>query len=155
MKKIIIFTCLFWLHSVLLYAQQTDTTLVKTDTLPKYGTLKVIVLDSDTKETLPGVMVMLQGFSDTLNTDLEGQCTINNIVPGKYMIFSRMLGYRPLLTDKVNIEESCSTTVLVKLKATQVEALGMVDYPTMVQPDKTSSYHVYTAGEIKRYPSKP
>jgi len=154
MKKIIIFTCLFWLHSVFLYAEQSDTTLVKTDTLPKYGTLKVEVLDSEINEPLPGAKIILQEMCNTSYTDIEGQCTINNIVPGKYKLFTRMLGYKSK-SKKIYITDTCTIKVTIKLKATPLEGVVIVDYPSMVQPDKTSSVHVYTAEEIKRYPSKP
>jgi hypothetical protein len=156
MKKIIIITCLLWLQSVLLYAQQTDTTLVKTDTLPKYGSLKVVVIDSDTEEPLPGALVIPQGFGDTITTDINGICYFRNIVPGNYRIKTHFHGYHSLLTGNCEIENANQVNIVVKLKSKPWDkTFGLIDHKPMVFPDKTSSYHIYTAEEIKRYPSKP
>ncbi|MBU1355061.1 MAG: hypothetical protein KJ620_00655 [Candidatus Edwardsbacteria bacterium] len=160
MKKVIFITCLLWLNGVLLYAQQTDTTLIKTDTLPKYGTLKVIVLDSDTKEFLPGAMVIPQGFGDTVFTDINGICIIKEVISGNYRLFVKIPTHFILLTDQFKVENNLLTRIKVKLKHDPKAPINqaaddMADNVPMIQRDKTSSYRVYTEEEIKRYPSKP
>jgi hypothetical protein len=111
MKKIFYLTFLLWIAVALLNAQQADTT--KTDTLPSYGALEVLVLDAETLEPLPGALVIPQGFGETQSTKIDGRCIFTNIVPGTYRLKILMMGYEPFLTKEIKIINS---TRKLKLK---------------------------------------
>lgn len=155
MKKVIIGTCLLWLHGILLYAQQTDTTLARTDTLPKYGTLKVVVIDSETKEPLPDIKIYIKGKRDTVITDSTGKCVYKNILFGKYKVSAKEEkwgGYEPFTTKNIDIINT-ETKIWIRLVAKPIPGAELVDemWPLSIYPN----VHIYTAEEIKRYPSKP
>ncbi|HAD81530.1 MAG: hypothetical protein A2509_01230 [Candidatus Edwardsbacteria bacterium RIFOXYD12_FULL_50_11] len=154
MKKVIFGTCLLLLHGVLLNAQQTDTTLVKTDTLPKYGVLKVMVLDSDTKEPLPDIKIYIKGKRDTVITDSNGKCIYKNILYGKYKVSAEEKGggYEPFTTKYIDIRKT-ETGIWIRLVAKPIPGLGHGDmmWPLSTYPN----VHIYTPEDIKRYPSKP
>jgi iron complex outermembrane receptor protein len=57
------------------------------------NTLKVIVKDIETKETLAGATVLVQGTSNGSATDQNGFARITNIPDGKCVILISMIGY--------------------------------------------------------------
>ena len=81
MKKVILLACLLWLPIALVNAQQAETNKAKLVKKSKYGILEVKVLDIQTKEPLPGVMISPQELRDTLHTDINGLCLFYVKIP--------------------------------------------------------------------------
>ena len=57
------------------------------------NTLQAVVRDADTRETLPGVTVLLEGSSTGTVTDAAGNLEIPNITDGLQVIVFRITGY--------------------------------------------------------------
>ena len=65
--------------------------------------IKGRVIDEKTGETLPGAVVILKGSTTGSNTDLDGNFTIGNLLPGTYSIECKLISYNTkILTDIIN-----------------------------------------------------
>jgi len=91
MKRVVLISALFFLVSIPhLFAGTT-------------GKLAGRVTDTDTKEGLFGVNVILEGTNFGAATDINGYYMINNIPPGDYTVTFSAVGYQKKSFTKVKI----------------------------------------------------
>jgi outer membrane receptor protein involved in Fe transport len=88
MKKIIILS-IFNLISIVIFSQNT---------------IKGIIRDFDTKETLPGVLIKLDTIKKVAKTDLDGKFIFENIPNGQYTLTYKYPLYE-LKTDNINLND--------------------------------------------------
>ncbi len=88
MKKLLILS-LFSVCSIIVYSQNT---------------IKGIIKDYDTKETLPGVLIKLDTIKKVAKTDLDGRFIFENIPNGQYTLTYKYPLYE-LKTDNINLND--------------------------------------------------
>jgi hypothetical protein len=57
------------------------------------GKITGMVIDTETKESLPGANLIIEGTTMGAATDLDGYYVILNIPPGNYNLIASMIGY--------------------------------------------------------------
>jgi len=67
-------------------------------------TLSGIVVDSQTKETLAGVEVTIEGTNLKTYTDFEGNFSFDNIQPGNYKVVTKYVSYNAVESRTVSIQ---------------------------------------------------
>ncbi len=78
MKKILLFTCMFFI-SGLIFAQS--------------GSISGRIVDGDTYESLPGANLVVKGTSKGITTDIDGNFTLGELMPGNYALEISFVGY--------------------------------------------------------------
>src|SRR6266404_2282919 len=69
------------------------------------------VKDSQTKESLVGVNVLVQGTSLGAATDLEGYYSILNVPPGSYTIIASAIGYTRKTVTGLTVSVDLTSTL--------------------------------------------
>ena len=75
------------------------------------GKIAGVILDSETGEALPGTNVVIMGTNMGASTDIDGRYFILNIPPGEYSLRATMMGYAPVVKQKVIVNVDRTTTV--------------------------------------------
>jgi hypothetical protein len=120
----------------------------------KAGVISGIVLNSSTKEVLPGANVVVVGTVLGAATDLEGRFTINFVPTGTYAVRASVLGFQPLVISDAVV----TTAKPVVLEFNLIEMELELDEVTVTagyfrtSPDKPVSTTVQSAEEIRRLP---
>jgi len=109
------------------------------------GTLKVTLMDSVTKESIPFANVIV--FKDSLQvavgtTDIDGNVLIRPLVPGKYNVKSTYIGYSPRQINNVKIVdgETVYLKVLLSNSAAVLYDVVVTEYlgPPLIDPNTMS-----------------
>jgi len=77
------------------------------------------VNDLATGESLAGVEVTLDGTDQTTYTDLDGNFKFKGMLPGKYNLVISYISYNKNLVENLEVTESETETVKVKLQETK------------------------------------
>ncbi len=124
-------------------------------TAQKFGKITGVVTDSDTGEPLPGANVIITGTTMGAATDLDGNYLILRVPPGTYELRCDFIGYRPVITQGVQVLTDLTTTIDFKMRSEAVE-LGQEVVVTAERPivrkDLTSAEARVQAEEIRRLP---
>jgi outer membrane receptor protein involved in Fe transport len=143
MRKLIILTfCLLFVYPLIIFSGTT-------------GKITGVVVDSETKNPLPGANVIIDGTSLGAATDTEGHYIIINIPPGVYKVKAMMMGYTTTNMTEVRVNVNLTTTVKFELKPTVLEMgeeVTIVADREMIQKDITSSRAIIGAQQIKEMP---
>ncbi|MDO8971240.1 MAG: carboxypeptidase-like regulatory domain-containing protein, partial [Saprospiraceae bacterium] len=117
------------------------------------GKIAGVVMDAETKEPLPGVVVSILGTTMGANTDLDGRYSIGNLPVGTYSVQARMMGYESKTIKGIESKIGLTTTVNFKLKSTVVQMEGTVvrgERGTIqVRADITSTTKTVSTKEIE------
>ena len=89
------------------------------------GSLKGQVLDSQTKDPLPGANVVIKGTSLGASTDIDGTYILYNVPVGTQAIVASYVGYVPT-TVKVDVTKNSSISQNIYLKSTEIEGEAVV-----------------------------
>lgn len=73
------------------------------------------VVDITSGETLAGVAVSVEGTDLKVYTDLDGNFTISNLVPGSYNLILSMISYKKSLVENVQLKENEKEVIDIKL----------------------------------------
>jgi outer membrane receptor for ferrienterochelin and colicin len=84
------------------------------------GSIKGVIVDSKTGETLIGTTVLLQGTTTGTITDFDGNYTINNIAPGTYNVVYSFVSYETQI-QRVQVERGAETLLNVSLSPASVD----------------------------------
>ena len=119
------------------------------------GKIVGTVVDSETKESLPGAVVELLGTSIGANTDIDGRYFIVNVPVGTFSLQARMMGYEAVTVTNVKSIMDLTTTINFKLKPTVLEVKGITVEAKrqMVILDATSTSRVVSTKEIMAMPN--
>lgn len=109
------------------------------------ATLKGTVVDKETKEPIPFANVTMEADGYTTGgatTDIDGNYTINNVVPGTYSLNTSFVGYERLTKEQeirqAGIIEFCN--LQLKASATILEAVEVFDYKIpLIAKDETTT----------------
>jgi len=111
------------------------------------------VIDSKTKQPLPGANIQILGTIRGSSTDLSGKFKIENIPQGSYSIRASMIGYRSITFDNVKVMDIRETRVDFELIETPVEfdPIVVLGGKTKQRLDQAAvSLSVVTSKEIQR-----
>ncbi len=113
------------------------------------------IVDTATREPLPGTNIIIEGTSMGAASDAQGYYVIMNIPPGFYTVKARMMGYTDTRIENVRTLVDLTTTVNFSLNATVIdvdETVTVVAEAPLVQRDMTYSLVSVSSNEIKRLP---
>ena len=120
------------------------------------GKISGIVIDSDTKEPLVGVNVIVEGTKKGASTDQDGYYSIINIPPGSYTLKFSYIGYADqIVTDvKVLIDLTSKINVQLKSNILESETVVVVAKRPIVRKDISNSQLNVEVAEIETMPVK-
>jgi len=142
MKRVVLIATLIFLVSIPQFYAGTT------------GKLSGRVTETDTKEGMFGVNVILEGTSFGAATDINGYYMINNIPPGEYTVTYSAVGYQRKSFTKVKISVDFTSKMDVDLgvEAVQMEAVVIEAKQPLIRQDLTSSHTTIDATQISNLP---
>lgn len=124
------------------------------------GTIKGLVTDKNSNETLVGATVMLEGTTMGVITDFDGNYILNNIAPGNYNIRCSYISYETIIIENVEITANSEQTFNFELDESslmteEVQVIGKAnrESETMLmleQKNSVLSMQAIGAQEISR-----
>ena len=110
------------------------------------NTLKGVVLDGSSSQPLPGVNVLVQGTTNGVTTDFDGNFTLTNIKKGEKISFS-YIGF----TDETLIYENQKTiTITLKEDQKELKDVVVIGYGTTTKKDATGSLQSITTKDFNK-----
>ena len=73
------------------------------------GKISGTVIDTETKEKLAGVNIIIEGTTIGTATDVNGQYVILQLPPGIYNVISNYIGYATVITKNVQVSTDLTT----------------------------------------------
>ena len=112
------------------------------------GKIDGTITDSDSKEPLPGVNVVIEGTTFGAATDENGYFFIINVPPGTYRLKSSMVGYAIETKEDVRVYVDRTTAAIIALKTSAVTGEEItVTAERVPVPLDVSSTEAYVGGE--------
>lgn len=118
------------------------------------GKIKGRVVDSETKEPLPGANVVVEGTTLGASSDLNGQFVLLNVPVGGYTLKCTFIGYRTVAVTNVRVSVDLTTEVNFNMpsEAVEVGEVSIVAERPLVNKNATNEVHIKTAEEIQNLP---
>jgi len=117
------------------------------------GKISGVVLDGETRESLPGAVITMLGTAMGANTDMDGRYSIINVPVGTYTVQAKMMGYETQNITGIKSIMDLTTPVNFRLKSTIIEMIGQEVKAKsdllQVRADVTSSTKTVSAEEIE------
>jgi len=111
------------------------------------STLEGVVLDSKTKQPIPGVNVVVQGATAGTSTDLDGKFKLGKLKSGDKLVFS-FIGYK---NETVSYTGQSSITVSLDEESNQIqEVVVQVGYGSVKKKDATGSVSVISTKDFNK-----
>lgn len=111
------------------------------------SSLEGVVLDSKSKQPIPGVNVVIQGASTGASTDFDGKFRLSNVKNGDKVVFS-FIGYT---SQTINFSGQKTVSVSLVEEANQLqEVVVQVGYGTVKRKDATGSVDVVTSKDFNK-----
>ncbi|MBI2417554.1 MAG: carboxypeptidase-like regulatory domain-containing protein, partial [Ignavibacteriales bacterium] len=87
--------------------------------MPMFAGGKIVgkVVDSDTKEALPGASVVVVGTTKGAVTNAEGDFFILNVDPGNYTLKASFVGYNETFQSNIRVSANLTTEVSFELRS--------------------------------------
>lgn len=112
------------------------------------------VIDTSTREGLPGAAVVVEGMSLGAGADHDGYYTVLNVPPGTYVVSLRLVGYARTLVRGVEVSADRTTRLDIAASPEEVsmrEVVVQAERPP-IQRDKTYSGAIVGARSIEAMP---
>ena len=136
MKRILI---IFLLVQSLFYAQNA-------------GNIKGQVLDTNLKEPLPGVNIIIEGTYYGAASDFNGNYSIEKITPGVYTIKATLIGFKQIVFTGIEVQENKSTLLNINMEETVLtmdQDVIVVGKKPLVDAEETQSVKTISREEIE------
>ncbi len=105
------------------------------------------VLDSKSKQPIPGVNVVVQGSKNGTSTDFDGKFQLSNLKKGDKIVFS-FIGYK---NSTVNYESQKSLTISLEEDANELkEVVVQTGYGSVKKKDATGSVTLLTTKDFNK-----
>jgi outer membrane receptor protein involved in Fe transport len=109
------------------------------------GTIRGVVTDAKTGETIIGANIRLEGTSMGVATGLDGDFEITRVEPGKYTVLITFISYKSLRFEAVQVVGEKATVINVELE----EDLGDLGEVVVVATRETGS-NIAIVSEIRK-----
>ncbi|NOY60072.1 MAG: TonB-dependent receptor [Calditrichaeota bacterium] len=111
------------------------------------GKIAGIVMDSSTKEGLPGANIVIVGTQLGASADVNGKFFILNVPPGDYSVRATMMGYGSVLQQKVRVNADRTTDLNFGLSQAVLEGKEVVVTASrpLVEKDVAASQSITTS----------
>ncbi len=109
------------------------------------------IIDTQTRQGIPGVNVMLENTTIGAMTDVNGNYVILNVPPGNYTVRASIVGYKAMRVENVRVSIDLTTTVNFNLTPTVLdmeESITVVAQRPMIQKDEVATKHFVSSDEI-------
>ncbi|HEY4612171.1 MAG TPA: TonB-dependent receptor [Bacteroidota bacterium] len=112
------------------------------------------VTDSDTREPLIGVNIVIAGTSYGAATDIEGRFVILNVPPGAYDLRASSVGYQEQTITGLRVSADLTTEANFQLRATAVELspVIIVAERPLVNKSATNAVRISTGEDLEKLP---
>lgn len=119
------------------------------------GKIAGTITDKTTGEALPGVNVLVLGTSLGASTDLNGQYTILEILPGTYRLQVSMIGYKKVIVEDVvvHIDQTSRVDVALETEAVQAGEVVVTASHPLIKKDVATSVVSITAQQAEQLPA--
>ncbi len=116
-------------------------------TILAQSSLDGVVLDSKTKQPVPGVNVIIDGTTNGTSTDFNGKFKLSNLKNGDNVVFS-FIGYK---SETVNFSGQKSVSVSLQEESNVLqEVVVQVGYGNVKKKDATGSVTLVTAKDFNK-----
>lgn len=113
------------------------------------GTVKGVVRDKLSGETLPGTNVLLKGTLTGASTDFDGQYTLNNVPAGSITIEVSFVGYLPASkTATLTAGQTLELNFELETDAVNLEETIVIGYGVQKKSDKTGAVASINAKDL-------
>lgn len=113
----------------------------------RLATIKGVVYDADTGETLPGATVNLDGTNKGATTDVDGNYEIKNVDPGAYTLIARFIGYE-MHRERIEVAQDEVLNLDVNLQS------DLVDLDEVVVTGYSARKRSVPTGSVSRIESQ-
>ena len=110
------------------------------------NTLKGVVLDGSSKQTLPGVNVLVAGTTNGTTTDFDGNFTLTNIKKGDRIVFS-YIGFKD---ETITYENQNTITITLQEDQKELKDVVVIGYGTVKKKDATGSVTSITSNDFNK-----
>lgn len=110
------------------------------------NTLKGVVLDGSSKQTLPGVNVLVAGTTNGVTTDFDGNFTLTNIKKGDRIVFS-YIGFKD---ETITYENQNTITITLEEDQKELKDVVVIGYGTTTKKDATGSLQSITTKDFNK-----
>lgn len=144
MKKLVLFyVCFIFMSSFCLAQNPTQT-------------IRGMVLDANTRETLPGAHVVLVDKNRGTTTDMEGRFSLENIPVGRYSLQISFVGYQPLIIPELLVVSAREVVLEIEMEAAFSELDEVVVKPAArkdrpINSMASVSARTFSVEEANRY----
>ncbi len=137
---------------IILFSVLLSTSLVWSGTT---GKIAGTITDKSSGEPLPGVNALVVGTSLGASTDLDGQYTILEVLPGTYRLQVSMIGYKKVIVEDVvvHMDQTARVDVALETEAVQAGEVIVTAQHPLIKPDVATSVASYTAEQIQQLPA--
>jgi outer membrane receptor protein involved in Fe transport len=118
------------------------------------GKISGRVTDGQTRESLPGASIIIDGTRFGAAANADGYYFINNVPPGTYSITVSLVGYQRAVIRNIQVKIDLTTAQDIKLNPTSIDVSEVIitaERP-LVQKDLTSTSVTVSSDEIKLMP---
>ncbi len=109
-------------------------------------TMRGVVKDKATGETLPGVSVVVKGTTTGDSTDFDGVFTLNNVKTGDVLVFT----YLGFANKEVTVGTNFNITVELEESSERLDEIVVVGYGTTTVKDATGSVEAITEKDFTK-----
>ena len=110
------------------------------------NTLKGVVLDGSSKQTLPGVNVLVAGTTNGATTDFDGNFTLTNIKKGDRIVFS-YIGFKD---ETITYENQNTITITLQEDQKELKDVVVIGYGTVKKKDATGSVATISSKDFNK-----
>src|SRR5690554_2160863 len=104
------------------------------------ASLTGIVTDAETKETIIGGNISLEGTTYRAVTDLDGKFTLPSVKAGKYNLIISYMGYQPqTLPVTIQANQTSSLSIELRSESTQMESVTVTARANLANADRKST----------------
>jgi iron complex outermembrane receptor protein len=108
--------------------------------------VKGVVKDKATGETLPGVSVVVKGTTNGTSTDFDGNFQLNNVKSGDVLVFT----YLGFADKEVTLANNFNLSVEMEESSERLEEIVVVGYGTTTVKDATGSVEAITEKDFTK-----